>query len=161
MIASIVAVELGHGIGFNGSMPWPRLKEDMKWFKELTTNHIVIMGSTTWAGFAKPLPNRINVVISRHNQSGADHCYKKPTDAIAGCQLLYPNKHIFIIGGQALYDSTMQLVDKFYVTELDAAYECDKFFDLTSLQQTAKCNHLSHVDLTISPVAFTIKEYLK
>jgi dihydrofolate reductase len=81
MINAVVAVERDQGIGFEGSMPWPHLSKDLQWFKKLTSNQIVIMGSTTWKSLGcKPLPNRINVVLSRtHNYSGqgaADHTFK-------------------------------------------------------------------------------------
>ena len=161
MISSVVAVEQGHGIGFNGSMPWPRLKEDMQWFRELTTGHIVIMGSTTWKGFLKPLPNRINIVISRYEYDGADYCYTSPIDAINECQSMHPEKKIFIIGGQALYDSTMYLIDKFYITEIASNYQCDKFFDLSYVQKNFISRIIAHHDNTESLVAFTIKEYSK
>lgn len=161
MISSVVAVEQGHGIGFNGSMPWPRLKEDMQWFQELTTGHIVIMGSTTWKGFSKPLPNRINIVISRYEHAGADYCYTTPIDAINECQSMHPKKKIFIVGGQALYDCTMYLIDKFYITEIASNYQCDKFFDLSYVQKNFVSQTISQHDDSESSVAFTIKEYSK
>ena len=54
MIAGIVAVEQSQGIGYNGQMPWPHLTGDMKSFVRITTDKIVIMGSTTWKGLGKP-----------------------------------------------------------------------------------------------------------
>jgi dihydrofolate reductase len=161
MISSVVAVEQGCGIGFNGSMPWPRLKEDMQWFKELTTGHIVIMGSTTWKGFLKPLPNRINIVISRYHHMDADYCYTSPIDAIGECHSLHPEKKIFIIGGQELYDSTIHLIDNFYITEIASHYKCDKFFDLSYVQKNFVSRLISQHTDTESSVAFTIKEYSK
>jgi dihydrofolate reductase len=161
MIYSVVAVEAGGGIGFNGSMPWPSLKEDMQWFKQLTTGHVVIMGSTTWKGFAKPLTNRINVVISKNPHASADHAFVDPCDAIKSCLLLYPDRKIFIIGGQALYDSTMHLISKFYVTEIADNYQCDKFFNLLYVKENFIGYTLSSHNETLLTSAFTIKEYSK
>ena len=53
MIIGIVAVEKNHGIGFQGQMPWPKLEHDLAWFKEKTTDHIVLMGSKTWKSIGK------------------------------------------------------------------------------------------------------------
>jgi len=76
MIKCIVAVDQGQGIGFNGSMPWPTLKEDLSWFKEKTLDHIVLMGSNTYRSLGKNLSNRINIVISSQLNPKADFTYK-------------------------------------------------------------------------------------
>lgn len=157
MINCVVAVEQGQGIGFNGLMPWPHLKGDMSWFKQLTTDNVVIMGSTTWASLGKALPNRINMVVSRWAKPGADHRYFSLEDAIYASKFIYPEKEIFIIGGQALYDSAMSLVDKFYVTEIQASYQCDKFFNLDYVKQTCPLIK-EHVQYT-EPIPYNMKEY--
>lgn len=160
MINGIVAIDQKQGIGLDGSMPWPRLSGDMKWFKTLTTNHVVIMGSTTWNSLPCPLPNRINIVISRYNWENAHHIFDTPEKAIAYCQKTYPDKQIFIIGGQALFDSTMHFIDKFFITEIDQAYDCDKFFDLTKVK-TEFSNVVDHSSYSEKDVTYKIKEYSK
>lgn len=163
MINGIVAVEQSQGIGFNNSMPWPHLKGDMRWFRENTNNNVVIMGSNTWKSIGKPLINRINVVLSRsHDYSGpnhADHTFSNPDNAITFCQLEYPDKEIFIIGGDAIYNVYMPIIDKFFVTEINADYQCDKFFNLEYVQKnfTKVKEHAKFID----PVPYTIKEYTK
>ena len=159
MINCIVAVDQGRGIGFNGQMPWPRLAGDMSWFKSLTTDNVIIMGSTTWHSLGRKLPNRINVVISRWDMPGADHRYFNITDAIDAARLLYPEKEIFIVGGQALYDSTMPIIDRFYITQIEQKYICDKFFNLTYVYEHF-LNVQEHKKYTDS-VTYTIKEYSK
>jgi dihydrofolate reductase len=66
MIAAILASTNTGGIGLNGTLPWPKHSEDLKWFKEHTSNQIVVMGRKTWDDpmMPKPLPNRINCVVS-------------------------------------------------------------------------------------------------
>jgi dihydrofolate reductase len=162
MINCIVAVEQNQGIGFNGQMPWPHLKGDMSWFKKMTTNQIVIMGSTTWKSLGcKPLPNRINVVLSRtHDYSGtdaADHTFSDPDTALVFCENEYPDKEIFIIGGSAIYEQYKYIVDRFYVTEINASYACDKFFDLSYVKENFT-KIKEHATFT-EPVNYTIKEY--
>ena len=72
----IVAVDKNtYGIGKNGRIPWNN-KDDMKWFKKVTTgdgNNSVIMGRTTYESIGKPLPNRINIVIT-HKDIDIDGC---------------------------------------------------------------------------------------
>lgn len=162
MIAGIVAVEQSQGIGYNGQMPWPHLKGDMKSFVRITTDKIVIMGSTTWKGLGKPLPNRINVVISSKLQIDAHFTFTDPVEAIKDLQERYPNKDIVIIGGQALYDSVKDLISVYYVTEIDADYECDKFFNLTYVKDHYPIvEELEFVEATEKTPSYTIKEYKK
>ncbi len=158
MINCIVAVEKNRGIGFNGSMPWPRLAGDMRWFKEKTTDQIVIMGRKTWESIgSKNLPNRINIVISRQFIEEADRCFSDTDRALGFCTMFYPYKQIYIIGGSAIYEAYLDIVDRFYITEIDAEYECDTFFDLDYVQSnfTKVTEHATFNE----PIKYTIKEY--
>ena len=158
MINCIVAVERNQGIGFEGQMPWPRLAGDMQWFREKTTDQIVIMGRKTWESIgSKNLPNRINVVISRNPIEGVDQCFSDTDRALEFCTTFYPHKEIFIIGGSAVYQHYLDIVDRFYVTEIDSDYQCDTFFDLDYVQETFTKvkEHATFND----PIKYTIKEY--
>ncbi len=158
MINCIVAVEKNRGIGFNGSMPWPRLAGDMRWFKEKTTDQIVIMGRKTWESIgSKNLPNRINIVISRQFIEEADRCFSDTDRALGFCTMFYPYKQIYIIGGSAIYEAYLDIVDRFYITEIDAEYGCDTFFDLDYVQSnfTKVTEHATFNE----PIKYTIKEY--
>jgi dihydrofolate reductase len=62
---AIAAMSLNRVIGAGNQIPW-RLPEDFKWFKRLTSGHVVIMGRKTFESLGKPLPDRINIVLSRH-----------------------------------------------------------------------------------------------
>jgi dihydrofolate reductase len=158
MINCLVAVERNQGIGFNGQMPWPRLAGDMRWFKEKTTDQIVIMGRKTWESIgSKNLPDRINVVISRNPIEGVDQYFSDTDRALEFCTTFYPYKEIFIIGGSAVYQHYLDIVDRFYVTEIDADYECDTFFDLTYVKETFT-NVTEHAIFN-EPIKYTIKEY--
>lgn len=159
MINSIVAVERSQGIGFQGSMPWPYLKTDMMWFKKLTTDQIVIMGANTWRSLPKKLSNRLNYVITRYRIEQADHCFSAIEAAMFHAQHTYPDKEIFIIGGQQLYDSTMDSIDRFFITEIDADFTCDKFFNYNYVKAKYPqvIEHSSYAD----PITHTMKEYTK
>src|ERR1035437_6061412 len=62
---AIAAMSFNRVIGAGGKIPW-HLPEDFKWFKEKTKGNVVIIGRKTFEGFGKPLPDRINIVLSRH-----------------------------------------------------------------------------------------------
>lgn len=159
MINAIVAVERSQGIGYNGSMPWPHLTQDLRWFKSKTADQIVIMGRKTWNSIgAKPLPNRINIVLTKNLEClGADHQCVDSELALDISQSKYPDKEIFIIGGSAVYQQYLDIIGRFYVTEIDADYECDTFFDLDYVRTTFT-NVIEHANVT-EPVPYTIKEY--
>jgi dihydrofolate reductase len=62
---AIAAMSLNRVIGAGNKIPW-HLPEDFKWFKQLTTGNVVVMGRKTFESLGKPLPNRVNIVLSRH-----------------------------------------------------------------------------------------------
>jgi len=156
MINCLVAVDRGQGIGFQGQMPWPHLKGDMSWFRRLTTGNIVIMGSTTYDSLGKSLPNRINIVISRKRSLG-DHTFNDCSAALDYCDVEYPDKEIFIIGGGIIYRQYLNIIDRFYVTEIDKEYQCDAFFNLDYVQKNfTKVKECATFN---EPVKYTIKEY--
>lgn len=161
MVTLIVAVEQSQGIGYKNSMPWPHLKGDMQWFRKNTTNNVVIMGSKTFDSIGKPLPQRINVVLSRSKnysyQGGADHCFSDPDLALTFCQREYVDKEIFIIGGSEIYNHFLPMVNRFLITEIQADFTCDKFFNLSYVRKnfTKVRDHATFND----PIKYTIKEY--
>lgn len=159
MINCIVAVDRGQGIGFNNQLPWPHLKGDMQWFKEKTTNGVLIMGSKTWQSIGKPLPNRINIVLSKlpNPAINCDHSFTDANVALQFCLREYSEKEIFIIGGESIYNHYMPLVNRFYVTEIDEKFNCDKFFNLDWVKKNCSTviEHSSFVD----PINYKIKEY--
>lgn len=157
MINCLVAVERSHGIGYQGYMPWPTLPGDMSWFKSLTVNQIVIMGSVTWQSLGRPLPNRINVVLSKNSIVSADHCFSDIDTAILFCQNEYPDKEIFIIGGDSIYRQCMEKIDVFYITEIESTYLCDRYFDFDYVIQN--CKNVRTISEFSSPIPYTINEY--
>ena len=76
MIKAILACDDYGGVSKNGTLPWPHNSTDLKWFKDNTAGHIVVMGSTTWEdpGMPRPLPKRTNVLVTtrKDDYPGAD-----------------------------------------------------------------------------------------
>lgn len=129
----IVAADNKNGIGKNNTLPWPNNSADMKHFKEITTDTVMVMGSSTWDSLPKkPLPNRINVVVStRDNITGADKVMSgNAKDIIYQLKDEYQDKCIMIIGGANLIDQLYDIVDTFHFTRIDGEYDCDTFIDV-------------------------------
>ena len=129
-INAILAMDDNMGIGYDNGLPWPHSKKDMKWFRDCTSGHLVIMGRNTWESFGnKKLPNRINVVVTNREVEGnPDAVMSGDLDGIL--EILgykYPDLHIFVIGGANIYRQALPFCDKLYVTQIRGAYKCDTF----------------------------------
>lgn len=125
-ISLIVARSRGGVIGSNGALPW-HFPEDLKFFKQTTMGHPVIMGRHTWESIGRPLPGRKNIVLTR------DKNYEAPGATVVSSledaiKLFKPDETVFIIGGAKLYAQALPLVDTAWVTEIDADFEGDTFF---------------------------------
>jgi dihydrofolate reductase len=141
MIKSIFAVDHWGNIGNKGSLPWPHLKEDMKYFKELTKGHVVIMGRKTWDDpkFPKPLPDRINYVITNkllHGYNDVKTIRGDLNSEIRKIEKIYPSKIIWIIGGAKILESTKNLIDEAHITHVYGQYKADTTVDLRKYLRT-------------------------
>jgi dihydrofolate reductase len=118
IISAIVAVSEDHAIGRDNQLPW-HLPEDLKFFKRTTMGKPVLMGRKTFESLGKPLPGRLNIVLSRskvqlpegvllfHNlQEGISKL--KQSDS----------EEVFIIGGGQIFAETMDSIDRLYITEV-------------------------------------------
>jgi dihydrofolate reductase/thymidylate synthase len=180
----VVAMDRNRGIGNKGDLPWPKLKGDMKFFRELTTcpdraavearwgmkleassdirkwgvlseelkgtaalptasegyDNTVIMGRITWQSLPldyQPLRMRANLVLSRNPEyrtfKGRAHGWSSMRLALQGARETQPSVETFVIGGGEAYESALKESDclHLYITEIDAAFECDTFFPET------------------------------
>lgn len=125
----IAAVSTNNVIGKNGQLPW-HLKTDLQRFKKLTENHTIIMGKNCFNSIGKPLPNRINIVVSSNMDLEIPGCIVKPSLQYAAD---YANSRYdstpFIIGGGTLYRQAINLVNFLYLTRVHTIIEDgDVFF---------------------------------
>lgn len=139
MIRSIFAVDADGGLGKAGTLPWPKDREDLSWFKTNTTGDIVVMGKNTWMDpmMPKPLPNRFNAVVTSRDFHACDAAHavisgKDISKQIARLQADHPNKAVWIIGGARLLQSTLHLVEEIYLTKFDGSYDCDVTIDINT-----------------------------
>lgn len=122
----IVAMAKNRIIGCNNAIPW-HIPEEIAYFKKTTLGHAVIMGRKTYDSIARPLPERLNVVLSRNTSLQIPGCQVArdlPT-AIASCS---GHSKIFIIGGKSLYQDSLALADTILLSVLDRDYLGDTSF---------------------------------
>ena len=119
MISAIVAVDANWGIGFNGEL-LERIPEDMKRFRELTTNHTIMMGKKTWNSLpSHPLPNRVNIVITHTGYQDSEMTsFMSMENAISRIQDWYDDEELFIIGGGSIYEQLLPYCDTVYLTHI-------------------------------------------
>ncbi len=116
MIIGIVAVDRNGAIGKDGKLPW-HYSGDMKHFKETTTSHACVMGYKTWKTLKKPLPNRLNIVLSRRADIEPHENVILMRDVQA--VLSFAEKlecNLFVIGGQQIYREFLPYINKWLVT---------------------------------------------
>ena len=133
MINMIVASSDNNIIGNDNKLIWT-LKDDLKRFKELTSGSTVIMGRKTYESIGKPLPNRINIVISR-SKKVINGCIV--VDSIEkAIKKADKRKQVFIIGGSQIYDLSINIVDTIYLTKVHTEVEGDsKFFSEKAIKE--------------------------
>ena len=134
MICSILAASLTGGIGNRGTLPWPKHSEDLKWFKQHTEGHIVVMGRRTWDDpkMPKPLPNRVNVIVSNHtiHDYQVRRLWGDVEQQVLDLQRQFPNQDVFIIGGKSVYEMSESIVDRVYLTRMKTNPWCDTRINL-------------------------------
>lgn len=122
-LIGIVAIAENFAIGTGGKLPW-HYPADLRFFKETTTGNAVVMGRTTWDSIGRPLPNRLNIVLSRSGsiepQPGVILLRsKEEVLSLAG----YLKGDVFIIGGAKTYENFADVIDKWIVTEIPETVE--------------------------------------
>ena len=138
----IAAVSENFALGKNNELVW-HLPDDFKRFKQLTTNHFIIMGRKTFESFPKPLPNRTHIIITRQKDYTAEGCIVVDNldDALA---MVPKDENAFVIGGGEIYNLAMPFTDVIELTKVHAHFEADTFFpkiDFSAWQLIAEEYH--------------------
>jgi dihydrofolate reductase len=123
MIIGIVAVDRNGAIGKGGKLPW-HYSADMKFFKQTTMGNACVMGYNTWLTLKKPLPNRLNIVLSRKAEI-------EPHESVVVCRDVEAvlsmaenlEGELFIIGGAQVYRAFLPHIEKWLVTEIPLSVE--------------------------------------
>ncbi len=133
-VSIVVAVDEHNAIGRNGGLLC-HLPNDLKHFKNITSGHTIIMGRNTYESLPNgALPNRINVVVTSRDSNNYSGCIvvKSIDEALNHCK---EDSRCFIIGGGKLYESTIKLVNKIFLTTIHHTFDdADTFFPEIKLQ---------------------------
>lgn len=140
IISIIVAMDKKRGIGKNNDLLF-KIPEDMERFRKITKGHVVVMGRKTFESIGKPLPNRLNIVISRKANKTIKDCsvvnsLERALELAKQYELDKSQEdsghilELFIIGGGQIYEQAIKkgLVDKLYLTLVEGNYDADTFF---------------------------------
>lgn len=118
MIIGIAAVDARGAIGKGGKLPW-HYAADMKFFRETTTGHAVVMGRKTWLTLGKPLKNRLNIVLSRDPSIEPQESLLVLSDVESVLSLNESlTTDLFVIGGGQIYEAFLPRIEKWIITEV-------------------------------------------
>jgi dihydrofolate reductase len=156
MITLVLAMAENGVIGKDGAIPW-RIADDMKRFKALTLGKPVVMGRKTWDSLPrKPLPDRINIVVTRQVDWQADGAVAASSfdDALRKAQ---GAADVMVIGGGEIYCAALAQADRIELTEVHRAFEGDAAFDLdrSGWKEIAREDHATPDGLAYSYVTLT------
>ncbi len=126
IISIIAAMDRNHLIGNNNQLPW-HLPADFAHFKSITMGKPIVMGRKTFESIGKPLPGRLNIVLTRNPDISFEgvECVSNFTDVKA---LVPDTDELMIIGGSTIYEMLMPQVNRMYITYVDAEFEGDAWF---------------------------------
>jgi dihydrofolate reductase len=131
-LSLIVAQSKNRVIGNKNELPW-RLPKDLQYFKRVTLGKPIIMGRKTYESIGRPLPGRVNIVISSNVSlviAGVSvvSSLKQAIEAAKAACLEQGVDEMMVMGGAQVYQQALPLVDRLYITEVDAVIEGDAFF---------------------------------
>jgi dihydrofolate reductase len=133
-LSHIVCMAKNGVIGRGGIIPW-YIPEELAYFKARTTGHVVIMGRKTFQSIKSPLKNRMNIVITSKPKAIKETENLKFVDSIESAielaKGLDKTGEVFVIGGAAIYEKTLPMTDKIYMTVIDKVIEGDVYYPQT------------------------------
>lgn len=154
-LSVIAALARNRVIGRDNDLPW-HLPEDLKRFRALTMGHHIVMGRKTYESLGRLLPGRTTVVVTRnsHYQVPGAIVVNSLEQALQACG---DDPEIFLIGGAELYQQSLALAGRLYLTEIDADFEGDAYFPefvAAHWRETAREKHISADGLPFSYVTY-------
>lgn len=133
-LIEIAAVGKNGELGYHGDMPWKRsLKNDLKFFRDQTRNHAMVMGRRTFESLPGLLPRRKHIVITTSDMSEALAKYPRDLEVFSSLEdferaYSQSEETIYVIGGGSLYSQLLEKSDMLLLTEIDAEFEADTWF---------------------------------
>lgn len=134
----IAAISLNGVIGSDNQLPDWKIPGDLKRFKELTVGKVVVMGRKTYESIGKPLPNRLNIVISSDISDNIQDVFvaRSLEEAYNKAKIEMPSGEVMIIGGGTIYAQALKDCNKMFLTVLKQNWEGDVYFPMTYAELT-------------------------
>lgn len=157
MINIIVAADENNTIGKDNDLIW-HLPDDLKFFKQKTSGHPIIMGRKTYESVGRPLPNRTNIIITRDKDYTVDGCVV--VNSLDEAFSVANDDEIFVVGGAEIYKQALPVTDRVYLTRVHDIFDGDRFFPELG-------DEWQEVESVLHPIdekhvhAFTFKTYIK
>ena len=166
-ITLIVATGKNREIGKDNDLIW-HLPKDMKFFRETTSGHIVLMGRKNWESIPpkyRPLVNRENIVLTRNSSYKTEGAavFNDFEKAIATYSSKSEDRTFFIIGGAEIYKLALEkgIIDEMYITHIDENFEADAYFPEINFQDWKNEIILEHQKDERNIYDFVVKKYTK
>ena len=142
-LTAVAAVSENLVIGKNNSLPW-NIPEDLKRFKALTSGSPIIMGRKTYESIGRPLPNRVNIVLTQKGYTSSDEIkiFNNLNNLLNFCEEL--DTEIFVIGGSEIYKLLEPYCSRLVITHVLEEFDGDAFFPIN----LEDWNHLSSEEFT-------------
>ena len=164
--ALIVAMDSDRGIGKNNDLMW-HLPKDMKFFKDTTQGQIVVMGRKNYDSIPekyRPLPNRLNVVLTRNENFDAPNCLV--FHSLEECLTHFKEESeriVFIIGGGEIYRMALDsgILDEMYITHVHERYDAETFFPSFEEEKWESEILFEQEKDVQHEAAFTVKKYTR
>ncbi|HPK06008.1 MAG TPA: dihydrofolate reductase [Bacteroidales bacterium] len=159
MLSIIAAVSDNNIIGNNNKLPW-HLPADLKYFKNTTMGHALIMGRKTFESFGKPLKGRHSIVITRQKKwsyEGVEVAHSLD-EAIAKTD---NQKEVFVIGGAEIYKQALPLCNKMYLTIVHHNFDGDTSFPPVDFSEWKLEKDEKHLQDDKNPYPYSFRTYIR
>ncbi|MBB4826056.1 dihydrofolate reductase [Sporosarcina luteola] len=127
MISMLLAHDLNRVIGFENKMPW-HIPEELAYFKKVSMGNAIVMGRKTFESIGRPLPGRLNIVVTRNPDYSAEGVEIVHTLQEAIAKGREYSEEVVIIGGAQLFEMAMEFADRIYATVIRKEFQGDTYF---------------------------------
>lgn len=168
-ISIVVAMSTNRVIGSNNQLPW-HLPNDLQYFKRLTMGSPIIMGRKTYESIGRPLPGRLNIVVSRQSPAAIFPCgVPESVRVVASLDEGYAQavctedekNRVFVIGGEQIYRQSLANVTRLYVTEVHASVEGDAYFPEIALSDWREVGREVQSACAANPHSYAFVSYVR
>ena len=138
LLSAVVAMASNRVMGDCNRLPWP-LPADLRRFKQITLGKPIIMGRKTFQSIGRPLPDRLNIIVTRDSQFNAPGCVVV-FSPMAALEQAKKYEEVCVIGGSELYQQCLPYVERIYLTLIHHTFEGDTFFPELNQQEWRECS---------------------